>query len=139
MLEFDKLFGKIWGPYFSRFQDPEKNAALAAVIPDLENFFLKNIGRGNFLSGTSEPMMIDVHCYPMVERLVMMEQSPWSHGFDAIGMKEAKTIIGYVERFKAYPKFTPHVITQEAYNKLLAKWDTLEPGVKQQASLEFIQ
>ena len=39
MLEFDKLFGKFWGPFVSRFQDPEKVAALSAVIPDLEKFF----------------------------------------------------------------------------------------------------
>ena len=138
MIEFDKIFGKFWGPFLSRFQDAEKISAFKEVIPDLEKFFQKNLQGSDYLSGSTEPMMIDIHCYPMVERIVMLEHSPWSHGFEAIGMKDAPTIIAYVERFKANPKFAPHAMTQDAYNKLLAKWDTLEPGVKQGLMPEFI-
>ena len=82
--------------------------------------------------------MIDIHCYTVVERAVMLEHSPWAHGFEAIGMKDAPTMIAYVERFKKNPKFAPHAITQDAYNKVLAAWDKQEPGVKQALALEFI-
>lgn len=84
-------------------------------------------------------MMIDVAAYPMVERMVMLENSPWSKGFELMEMKNAPTVIAYVHRFRAYPMFAPHVIEQDHYNKLLAKWSTLEPGVKQQLANEFIK
>ena len=130
MLAFDKLFSPFWGPLMSRFQDQEKIDAFKANVPKMEEFFKKNLNGADYLSGSSEPMMIDMHCYPMVERMVMLENSPWKKGFDGIGMKDAPTICAYVHRFRANPKLAPHVITQEAYNKLLTKWDTLEPGVK---------
>jgi glutathione S-transferase len=139
MQKFDNFFGKFWGAYMARFNDEEKNAIYREEVPKMEEFFKRNLNGQDYLSGTSEPMMIDIHCYPMVERMVMLENGPWNRGFEAIGMKDAPTICDYVHRFRAHPKLGVHAIRKEAYNKLLIKQDTLEPGVKQQLALEFIQ
>ena len=84
-------------------------------------------------------MYIDFHCYPVVERMIMLENSPWNHGFDALGMKDCPTVYAYVHRFRQHPLLAPHVITQEAYNKFLTKISSNEVGVPQSLTLEFIQ
>ena len=123
MLAFDKLFASFWGPLMSRFENQEKIDAFKVNLPKMEEFFKKNLNGADFLSGTNEPMMIDMHCYPMVERMVMLEKSPWKNGFEAIGMNDAPAICAYVHRFRAHPKLAPHVITQDAYNKLIGQDD----------------
>eukprot|EP00355_Strombidium_rassoulzadegani_P005972 CAMPEP_0168618884 /NCGR_PEP_ID=MMETSP0449_2-20121227/6308_1 /TAXON_ID=1082188 /ORGANISM="Strombidium rassoulzadegani, Strain ras09" /LENGTH=77 /DNA_ID=CAMNT_0008659785 /DNA_START=550 /DNA_END=779 /DNA_ORIENTATION=+ len=76
-------------------------------------------------------MMIDVHCYPMVERIVMLENTPWNAGFEKMQVKEkAPHVYAYVHRMKEHPKFKPHAIRPEAYSKLMEKFEKMEMGEK---------
>jgi len=75
MLEFDKFLPKFWGCYGSRFTDQEKIEALAEQNKEMEAWFIKKIGSGTFLNGTDTPSQIDIHCYVMMERLVMFEHT----------------------------------------------------------------
>ena len=36
MLKFDKIFGKFWSPFLSRFEDQEKISPMADTMPELE-------------------------------------------------------------------------------------------------------
>ena len=136
MLGFDKIFGKVWGPFLSRFEDDEKIAAIAGTMDNLEAFVScslvsKNCNGKNFLSGHDEPMMIDFHCYPMLEMMVLLKDSPWQRGYEKMGVSKCEQIHGYVERMQKHPILGSQCRTQAAYDKLMAKWNTLEPGVKQ--------
>jgi len=77
MLAFDKVGNKFWGPYLSRFKDEEKIKDLVDVLPDLEAYMVKHLNGNKYLSGGDEPMMIDFHVYPIIERIVFLEDSPW--------------------------------------------------------------
>ena len=95
----------------TRFDDQEKIQACLEVMPDFEEFIVRNLNGGQFLSGNDQPMMLDFHVYPMLERVVMLENSPWHKGFEALNVKECPQMISYVERFRTHPLMSEHVIT----------------------------
>lgn len=112
MLEFDKLTGPFWGALLTKFADTEKLNTLIQTLDKFEDFFKRNMNGAAFLSGRDEPMMIDVHVYPIVERFVMMENSPWAHGFETMQFKtKCPTICAYVDMFRKHPKLTDGIIT----------------------------
>lgn len=84
MLNFDKTFGKFWGPFLSRFEDDEKIAGMDDTMAKLEQCVLKNCNGKKFLSGSDDPMMLDFHCYPMLEMIVLLKDSPWHIGFEKL-------------------------------------------------------
>jgi len=51
----------------------EKIEAFKATIPALEEYFVRNMKGADYLSGTSNPMMIDINCFGMLEKVVMLE------------------------------------------------------------------
>ena len=84
----------------------------------MEEFFVKNLNGNDYLSGGSEPMMIDFHAYPIVERIVLLEGGVRASAFEFLGVKETcPTIYAYVHRFRSNAKVNASIITQEAYNK----------------------
>jgi glutathione S-transferase len=111
ILTFDKHSSKLLAPIMSRFEDAAKIAACKDILPHIEAFFVKNLNGSHYLSGGPEPMYIDFYCYPWVERLVMLEHSPWKQGFEAIGMNLYPTVCAYVHRFRQHPVLAPWVIT----------------------------
>lgn len=76
-----------------------------------------------------QPMMIDIHCYPMVERMVMLEDSRWYLAFDYLDIKKiAPSLYAYVHRFRAHPRMKPHVIRAENYSRQMEIWDLYPEG-----------
>ena len=92
------------------FKDAEKIPAMKTALQDIEAFFKKQMKGADYLSGRPDPMMIDIHIYPLVERIVLLEDSIWKHGFDAIGVKDCPLVYAYVHRFRNHPKMAPHVM-----------------------------
>ena len=43
--------------------------------------------KGEYLSGETYPMMIDFNAYPMLERIVLFENSPWHYAFEFLEVK----------------------------------------------------
>lgn len=113
----------------SRFQDNEKVANLKENLPKFEEFCKKNLD-GKFFGGEN-PMYLDMHCFPIFERMALLDNSPWKHGWDALDIKNTcPTILEYVGRFREHPKMKPHVVNPEVNNNHLKDWLTKEPGVK---------
>ena len=81
----------------------------------MEAWFIKQIGSGTFLNGTDTPSQIDIHCYVMVERLVMFEHTCYEGAKDMKVQDNIPTICKYVETFKNYPVFAEHCITLDAF------------------------
>ena len=51
-------------------------------------------------------MMIDFHIYPLLERFILLENSPWKEVFEKLGIKEiCPTLYDYVQRFKSHDKY----------------------------------
>ena len=140
MLKFDKLVnGNFWGPLLSRFQNEEKVAQLKTVIPEFEQFVVDNL-KGNKFFGGDDPMYLDIHCYPILERMVLLENSPWQHGWEALDLKsQIPTIVDYVKRFREHPLMKPHCVNKDFNDKHLEHWLTKEPGVKAQLSNEYLK
>ena len=110
MLRFDKLMNNFWGPFLMRFEVPEKNQPLVDDFKNWELFFVDNIKDGDWLNGGKEgPSMIDIHAFPMAERLVMLENSPWDNRLPEF-KTTCPTIIEYVHRFRKHPKMAPYVM-----------------------------
>lgn len=74
--EFDNLSDPIWGAIMSRYQDEEMIDELKEVLPEIEDFFIQNLKTQKFFGG-DHPMYLDIHCYPHLERLILLENSPW--------------------------------------------------------------
>lgn len=139
MLRFNKFLGSFWPAFLVRMEKGEKLDAFKASLKDYEIFFVENLAGADYLSGGSDPMMIDFHCYPIVERIVMIENSTWHEAFVHCEVKElAPQMYAYVHRFRAHPKMAPHVITPESYKRQMDIWATHEPGVKAQLSLPML-
>ena len=50
-------------------------------------------------------MMIDYHSYPMLERIVLLENGPWHYAFEHFDVKNKyPTFYAYVHRFRANPR-----------------------------------
>mmetsp|Transcript_13747 Transcript_13747/g.23440 ORF Transcript_13747/g.23440 Transcript_13747/m.23440 type:complete len:93 (+) Transcript_13747:423-701(+) len=89
MQSFDKIFhSNFWGALFHRFTNEEKNAALVEDVKKLEAFFVENLAGKDYLSGGDQPNIFDVHCFPMIEKIVMLENSEWHIGFEKAAVKE---------------------------------------------------
>ena len=97
-----------------------------------------NLG-SDYLSGSAEPMYIDIHCFPMLERLVMFENSPLHHGFETLKVKEvAPTIYAYVHRIKNHAILQKCAIRESENNRHLQYWlDNADKG-KAQLSIDFL-
>ena len=120
MIKFDKILDNILPAFRSKFSDIEKFQTMKDSLPTLEEFFTRNMNGENYLSGTSEPMMIDIHCFPRMERAVMLEGSVKGDSFIAMQFGEVcPSVYAWVHRFRENEKFSSHCITQKAYNKYL--------------------
>lgn len=73
MLKFSKINNGMWPALGSGFKDETKVQQLRDNLVEWEEFFTRNLNGADYLSGTNEPMMIDVFAYPIAERLVMLE------------------------------------------------------------------
>jgi len=126
--------GNFWGALLSRFQDDAKVQQLKEALPEFEKFIVTNL-RGNKFFGGEDPMYMDFHCYPIFERMALLENSPWKHGWDSLDLGNAiPTIIEFVKRCREHPRMKPHVVNPECNNKHLEDWLSKEPGVKAQLS-----
>ena len=130
MQEFDKVFhSSWWGAMMTRLSIDEQNAIAMEGLKKIEEMFVKLMNGKDYLSGTAEPNLLDLYCYPMVERAIMMENSPWHDGFVKMGMKEQLPVIyAFVHRMREHPVFGKHKITEKAYNNLLLGMNSKEMG-----------
>ncbi len=82
------------------------------TLVEMEALCKRNMNGAKFLSGTDHPMWIDIHVFPIVERIVLLENSPWKHAFDFLDMKNAfPTIYAFVHEFKKFPRMDDSCIT----------------------------
>jgi len=140
IVKFDKMMNdfSFWGALLSRFQNEEKVAALKAGLPQFEEFAKTNLNGKNFFGGDA-PMYLDFHCCPIFERLVLLENSPWQHAWDALDVANTcPTICELVKRWREHPVMKPIAVNKACNDKHLEHWLTKEPGVKAQLSLDYL-
>ncbi len=93
-----------------------------------------------YLSGNSEPMMIDIHCFPFVEKMVMIENGPWHKGYLQTEIqKNAPKVYEYVHRFRKHSVMKDHVIDHECYGKHLMRQNEMPEGQKAMLSVEVFK
>ena len=109
-MTFDKIIVSVfWGAYAGLWVTPEKNEALVAKLPELEAFMVKHMNGADYLGGTNEPMLLDIHVFPIVERLITIEAIQFKEAFDALKIKETcPQTYAYVHRFREHPLMKPH-------------------------------
>ena len=91
--------------YDSRFSK-EKTLAFISIFPNIEDFMKNRMGTFNWISGHKTPMAIDIHCFVVLERIILLENSPWHAAFEAMEIKERlPTVYTYVKRFRNYAYF----------------------------------
>lgn len=72
-------------------------------------------------------MMLDFHCYPILERIVMLENSPWQAGFEALDLKnKCPTLYAYVHRFRQHETMKEHCFEPKHYHNLMNEYDAIE-------------
>lgn len=115
---------------FSKGKSEDVIKAFADIMPDLEKYFTDRLkDGGKWLAGTENPSMIDIDVLPIVERMVLFEDSPYDDIFKKLDFKvKAPTVYGYVHRFRDIPQFKEHgILKKSAYVKYLAAMVAL-PG-----------
>ena len=90
------------------------------------------------LGGIREhPTMPDLFIFPFVERIAMLENSPWSDVYQEINVNEhAKRIVEYVNEFKKIDVFKDQFMKQSAYNKFLDKFSLEEKKPEEEEQLK---
>jgi len=138
ILVFDKLLNKLWNPLLSLYTNKEATLALKADLPKWEAFVDRNTTTG-YLSGQENPMYIDIHCFPMMERLVMLENSPIHSAFELLDIKnQCPKMYKYVHHIREHAILKKHAIRQHENNKHLAYWlENIDKG-KAQLSIDFL-
>ena len=85
----------------SRGQDQEKIEGLKAILDKHEDFCKEMAGDK---VGERPLDMLDVHCFPIWEKMVMWEKSSWGDAFSALEVKErAPTLYEYVHQVRKVP------------------------------------
>jgi len=75
-------------------------------------------------------MMLDFCCYPTLERLVMLENSPWKVGFDKWDLKNTcPEMYAYVHRYRAHPKMKLHCFQAKHNANMMNLKDANDGGV----------
>lgn len=65
-------------------------------------------------------MMVDLHVFPLLERFVMLLDSPFKKAFHHLKLKDNfPTMYKYIYMIRENPIFVKHVITQRAYSTKL--------------------
>jgi glutathione S-transferase len=120
MQECDKLtMSPYWKPYMEKFTVNESMDAYTANCPAIEEFFKKCMGGHEYLSGTDQPMYIDIHCYVMCEMLASLKYSVYKSQYEYMKIDEnLPTVIAWVERMRAHPSFKDHVWSRDAFAKM---------------------
>lgn len=138
MLKFDGLLSKFWPAFVSRFADAEKMAGLKENLPQFEAMIAEGTAATGFMSGDAEPMLIDIHMFPVMERIVMLENSPWHYAFEDMQVKEKMpATYAFVHKFKAHPVLGKRAMPVAGFNKLLQEW-TDNPTVKPMLSVDHL-
>lgn len=90
MQRFDKL-----APYFAKamfrmYKEEESMKDLKENgLAEFEKFITDNLKESDgYLSGGKEPMYIDIHVFPILERMVLLEGSPWDYAAKELNIKE---------------------------------------------------
>jgi len=71
-----------WTPYLNKFSEPAHVEMVKGLLLKMEEFCIVNMNGADYLSGTDQPMMIDIHCYPMMARIIMFENSEWHFAYE---------------------------------------------------------
>ena len=99
-MKFNSFLSHYWGAHRARYEDNDLNEKFTEVLrSQIQPFFVEHTKGldSNYLSGSEEIMMIDINCFPIVDRLVMLENSPWHHAFEKLELKKnAPAIFEYV-------------------------------------------
>ena len=138
MQRFDKLAFIWWAPYMAAFKDAEKNAAMVAKFPEIEAFMKDNMGEASFLSGTDKPMYIDMHAFPMVERIILLEYSHPDIWRDLDIKAHLPISYEYVHRMMEYPHFRNYHASPEAWVEHCKMQDARTDGIKQQLRITYL-
>jgi mevalonate kinase len=104
---------------------------LIDVLPKLEAWYKEQLNGADYLGGTNEPMMIDIHAFVYGERLLLTENSVWHDNWLKLDFKNlCPTVVAHTERFRNHPAFSKHVVITEAFHSQIKLQDANPPGVK---------
>lgn len=130
--KFDTIFAsKFWGAFMTGFKkDSEQLRNVTLALPKLEKFMrsmIKNLtiaGGDTFLSGYDIPMYIDYHVAPLLERLVMLKDSPWHKAYEAMNLeKNAPTVLSLVKEYNDHPFTRDVMMRRYVFHDYLKKWE----------------
>ena len=101
--------------------------ALITNLKFTEDWFKTQMNGANWLSGRDEPMMIDIYCYPMLERCLLLKDTIWAEAsYNKYDMeKNMPTLFAYVMRFRDHPLLKDHCITSDGWAKQIVFWTEL--------------
>ena len=128
------MASKFWPVHRSACKDKEKLDLLKRSIhEEYAPFFEENMQNRKYLSGQdSGPMMIDIHCFPFVERMVLYKDSPSDHAYDYLEIPNQ--IQDYVNLFRNHP-----LMEHTPFCKQMLRQEKMPLGVKAVLSLDVFE
>lgn len=109
------------GVHYSRGTDEAHLKALREAIPLIDEFLGERMVEGSsWLHGTKTPNMADIAIFPILERIVLWDQSPWQDVYNSLEIEEnGLNLVMYVTDFRGIEELKKYVVRQEAFHKLL--------------------
>jgi len=97
---------------------------LVDVLKVMEETFKTQMNGKNWLSGRDDPMMIDVYCYPLIERCELFRHCILADKTYAKFEleKNMPTLFAYYNRFREHPFFKDHCVTHSAWATQVQFW-----------------
>src|SRR4051794_27139307 len=94
-----------------------------------------------WLASTENPSIVDIHIFPILERVVLLEGTPMNDFFDRLDVKnKLPTIYEYVNRFREIPEFKDRgIVKKEAYIKYWNDFFALPDGERPVLQVSYLE
>ena len=102
----------------------------------MEEFVDSNL-HGDFLGG-NKPLMIDIHVFAMLDRIMLLENSLWHAAFEEMKIRDqCPQMTAYVERFRQ-SELKDACPVPGHFHKLIEAYEQVEPGEKAALNVEWL-
>ena len=111
--DFDKNYKPIINKALDKqFTDEDLNAELTEILPKIESLFTRKMGNSfNYLTGMKDPGVVDIHYYPALERLFLLDGSCESVELFELSAT-MPTVHAWITRMRAHPVIKKHTLSQ---------------------------
>jgi glutathione S-transferase len=109
---FNRFHNEFFGFFVSKGLKEGTNKHFSTIIVEIEEYLVSHKKHNKpWLLGRDSPSMADLYLFPFLERIVLMEDTPWRDTFFKLDVKDhAPAMFDFVHRFREIPQFKEQIL-----------------------------